>query len=332
MITRILHTADWHLDQSNIRYTLPPVDRLVEIAEEQDPALVIHGGDYFIHRGSIHPEITWLVRDRLHRLANRSRRGLLAISGNHDQVFQAGLHDGLAGAVAIRDDSDDEDNRIQCATTAAGPRVIHESGLSFILIPTVNKYWLHAATETEDKLDAGALLTGMVQSLILAEKAAGRDPIVVYHGTFAGATLSNEQVMTAGMDIALPQTAVAGAAVVLAGHIHHAQTLAGPGCEIHYPGSIAPLTWNDKRLEPRALLVEVEHDEAGKVASVHVDPIPLPVVSQMIEYGVLPDDWRLGDSVEEILVGAIKLSGALPGDRLRRGPLAGHRQPPGRPR
>lgn len=331
MKTRLLFTADWHLDQSNIRYTLPAVDALVQVARERKPDLVIHGGDYFVHRGSIHPEINWLVRDRLHELAAAAggRRiafdavSMLAISGNHDQVFQHGMHDGLAGAVAVASDQDDIGRGIVTATTATGPRVVivdadggGSGTLSFVLIPTVNKYWLHSQTETEDKQDAGALLDSMVQSLILAEKAAGRDPIVVYHGTFVGARLSNEQVMTAGMDVALPQTAVNGAAVVLAGHIHHAQELDGPGCKIHYPGSIAPLTWNDKKLAPRALLVEIEHDEGGRVQGVDVEAIPLPVVSQMVEHEV-SDLPRNDGSVAWWIENEINASGVGSGDRLR---------------
>lgn len=332
MKTTILFSADWHIDQSNIRYTLPAVDALVKIARERKPDLVVHGGDYFVHRGSIHPEINWVVRDRLHELAAAAggRRivfdavSMLAISGNHDQVFQHGMHDGLAGAVAVASDQDDIGRGIVTATTATGPRVVIVDGdggdtgtLSFVLIPTVNKYWLHSQTETEDKLDAGALLDSMVQSLILAEKAQGRTPIVVYHGTFAGARTGNEQVMTAGMDIALPQTAVNGAAIVLAGHIHHAQELDGPGCKIYYPGSIAPLTWNDKKLEPRALLVEVEHDEGGRVQGVDVEAIPLPVVSQMVESEITANACWYELPVADVLDEHVLRSGARAGDRLR---------------
>lgn len=267
---RILHTADWHLDLANLDYTVPAVEALIEKAHEIHPDLVVHAGDIAVHRGAIHPHVARKLRVLLTQLAETATFGMLLIEGNHDQVYTAGRDGAALGILAGKDSGQSADGKIRIVTRPEIVGFEGPAGTRFVCVPSPNRYWLDAAKANGgDESDVTGLLASIVRGLV-AE--AGPGCIGVYHGSIAGGTAGDEFTMKAGMEGVLPASAWDGCGLVLCGHLHHGQRLSG---RFYYPGSIAPLTWNDRLLQPAAFL----HDTRAET----VEAIPLPVVSQMLQ-------------------------------------------------
>lgn len=322
----VLHTADWHNDAQTREFVEPAIEYLVSKAEEIRPDYVVFAGDAYIHRGTVRPHSLAFNRSAFSRLADAAKDGFLAISGNHDQEFRFDLVDAMAATISDVRTSDGTlfDGKVELATR--GPRVavfpVTEAGISFVLVPTPNKFWLHALESSglidlEAEGGAGRIIEDAIQGMILEELAAGRRPIVVYHGTAAGSRLSNEQVMHAGIDIPISTAAFRGAAAGLLGHVHHPQEIAGSvsAPPLFYPGAIAPGTWNDAKLEPCAYLHTFEGDGL-EVRLIKTERVMIPVSSQMIEIEIPAAAWA-DRAVEEVIVEAISSSPAGRGDRVR---------------
>ncbi len=314
---RILHTADWHLDQSNLEYTLPAIEAAIESAGEYD--LFVHAGDLAVHRGKIHPNVAWEIRRLMTMCVNRStlQQGIL-VPGNHDVSYMGEVKGMAPGILAGGDQDFGINGRLAIANQ---PRSIDVDGILFLCVPSPSKYQIQVWRENnplQADMDPDALLAEVVRGLITeADQLHYKTTLGIFHGTFRNAVLGNEQLMTSGMDISLPTTAFNGCQMVMAGHIHNKQIMdQGERCPIYYPGASAPLTWNDKRLEPAWYLYETETDDQGNF-DYSVTTVPVPVLSQMIE-----TDLELEDSIEiddwkKVLSIIVDESGATAGDRVR---------------
>lgn len=283
---KVLHTADWHLDLSNLEFAVPAIEAGIK-AEPYD--LFVHAGDLAVNRSMIHPHVAYEIRSAIDRGIADASCGGIVVAGNHDQSFIAerkGMVEGIMG---------DGHNDLLLAST---PVVEIRCGVGFVCIPTPNKYW--AKSQGPDA-DIGALLHTMIQAKIA--EARGYDGVkwvaVIYHGTIGGAMLSDEVLMPSGVDISVPHTAFNGADIVLAGHIHHRQELPGSvdGTRppVFYSGAPAPLTWNDRHLEPGMYLHTFGETEITS------ELVPLPVLSQMIHHDLdVPVDYE-GNLTADIL-------------------------------
>ena len=274
---RILFTADWHMDQTNLDLTVPPARWLVENAANYD--LFIHGGDVAVHRGMIHPHVAFEIRSKCAALAEKATFGGLIVRGNHDDTFSE-LHDTLVGIFGTHN-AVEGNNRIRLAVRPSYYPYKQKDGsiIGVVAIPSPNKHWLMAYAENEgiERVEVISLLEDVIRGLILEAQQHADAVVVAYHGSVTGARLGNEMTMTSGLDVSVSRSCFDGANYVLAGHIHHHQVLPGTatGPPIAYPGSLAPLTWNEKNHEPMVLLLDT--DTWDLLAE------PVPVVSQMID-------------------------------------------------
>lgn len=319
---RILHTADWHLDRKNLDYTLPVTKYLADLALEHDVDVVVNAGDLAMHRGNIHPDVALAARRAMLDLARATRTGkAVFVSGNHDMAISAQQHGIGAGVFSGRYDGESADGTI---IVAEQPRV-HTFPIApgldchLVLVPTPNKKAAQAALG--DGVNIDGLLQQAVAGLVSEAADASAGPILaVYHGTVRGAKLGNEMVMKAGVDVSLPHEAFAGCEAVLAGHIHHAQIMQGSP-RVYYPGAIAPLTWNDKRLVPKCYIYTIE--AAGEEWTLDVEAFDLPVISQMLEIEEAIDDSIGASTAATRMFDLCFHAGAKEGDRVRvtlRGP------------
>lgn len=274
---RILHIGDLHLDPRTTELTEAPLEAACEIAERDRPDLTVVPGDLAIRRTHLHPDTAWRLRRAFGRLARASRFGLVVVEGNHDQSFAKGLHGMLAGVAGGADPSRSDDGTVRLITE---PTVLHFPGAPVSIVAVPHPHFEYLALAPEQGVTAEGLIQQMIQGLIAAETAKGLDVVVVYHGTITGCTTGSERIMPAGMDVPIPLDAFGGAAAVLLGHIHQRQEIGGGADSIlpvaTYPGSIAPITWGERDLEPAAYMHGFEPGQKPRR-----DAIPLPVVAQM---------------------------------------------------
>ncbi len=86
---KILHTADWHLGKSiegreRQEEQIKVMDEICQIADEEQIDLVLIAGDIY---QTVNPP-AWaenLFYETIHRLSDYGKRGVIVISGNHDQ-------------------------------------------------------------------------------------------------------------------------------------------------------------------------------------------------------------------------------------------------------
>ena len=278
---KILHTGDWHYDLPNLDDTTWAADHLIQSAPEVD--LVINTGDFAVHRGYINPHVSFCIRRDVYRLNALTRMGSILLMGNHDQSFHAdrcgtvgGVFDGVIMSATSRMLRVIERPLIHLFDS------LDNSGLriAVVSIPTPNKYWLAAANGGFSDDQAGALVDAMIRGKIVEARRQADVVIVDYHGTVIGAQASTERVMTAGMDIAVSREAFRGASAVMLGHIHHKQVFAPTEGlpPMIYPGSLAPATWGERRLEPAAYVWDFSPD-----GDAEWEEITIPVRHQMID-------------------------------------------------
>lgn len=312
---KILFTGDWHLDLANLAYTVPAIETGIATARYAGEGydLFVHAGDLVVNRSTVHPHVAHEVR-RLIEKGSACRRGGIVIAGNHDQSFQAdrvGMVEGIVGGTSFEN--------IEIASMLKTIfREVDGCEVAFVCVPTPNKY--HARALALQGADLVETMTIAVQGAIADAKSQGAKNIVgVYHGEITGAMISDERQMPSGVDLALPQSAFAGCDIVLAGHIHRRQHLreTANGPEVVYCGAVAPLTWNDEKMQPAMYLIEISDLHVG------VSSIPLPIVSQMIGLEVNIDATT--PSAFDAVVEAVDLAHPHAGDRVRvrvRGPGA----------
>ncbi|MDR6488685.1 exonuclease SbcD [Chryseobacterium vietnamense] len=102
---KILHTADWHLGKrldrfSRLEEQVLVMNEIVQIADEQNVALVLIAGDLF---DNFNPgvEAAELFYKTLKRLSLNGKRPVIAISGNHDSPSLINAPDPLARECGI---------------------------------------------------------------------------------------------------------------------------------------------------------------------------------------------------------------------------------------
>ncbi len=86
---KILHTADWHLGKSlegrdRQKEQIDVLDEICQIADDEKVNLVLVAGDIY---QTVNPP-AWaenLFYETIYRLSNNGKRGVVVISGNHDQ-------------------------------------------------------------------------------------------------------------------------------------------------------------------------------------------------------------------------------------------------------
>jgi DNA repair exonuclease SbcCD ATPase subunit len=304
---RILFTADWHFDLKNLDLTVPAVEAMERIPNVD---LFIHGGDLVVHRGGVHPHVSYHLRRAFKRLLGKS--GGILVAGNHDDSYHAERSDTAAGIFGEDETTTGFGEKLLIASRPMIPNGTWggDTNVAFVCIPTPSKYAL-AGLVTEGDSPASLLAEIIRGNIVNAREMTGPagKVVVVYHGTIAGAYLGNEQVMPAGSDIQMPTDVFRGADLVLAGHIHEPQEFGGQ--PIWYAGAIAPLTWGERLIEPRVLVVDIEN---GEIA---VTSHPLPVVCQMVERRIEAGSDQPAQVVQMIDDYASKNRGDLGGQRVR---------------
>lgn len=265
---RILHTSDWHLGRTFHQVSLLDeqalvVDRIAQIAQDQQVDLVVIAGDIFDR--AVPPADAVRLFARAVRQLRATTDAVVAISGNHDSATRVGAHDELllAAGVSLRG----EVARIAepfVLTPDDGPPV-HVYLLPY-LDPVGARPVLESLGAQPDEPGTArrathAEVTRMATDLVRAHAAAAGDvrTVVVAH-TFAagGAGSDSERPLAIGTVDVVDLSTFDGFHYVALGHLHGRQSF--DGGRIAYSGTPLPYSFSEETHTKSVRIVDLAND------------------------------------------------------------------------
>ena len=265
---RILHTSDWHLGRTFHQTSLLDeqalvVDRIAEIARDQQVDLVVIAGDIF-DRGVPPADAVRLFAHAVRQL-RATTDAVVAISGNHDSATRVGAHDELllAAGVSLRGD----------VTRVAEPFVLTPDDgppVHVYLVPFLDPVAARPVLESLGARpdDPGAArrathgeVTRMATDLIRTHVAASGDvrTVVVAH-TFAagGKDSDSERPLAIGTVDVVDLSTFSGFDYVALGHLHGRQSF--DGGRIAYSGTPLPYSFSEETHTKSVRIVDLAPD------------------------------------------------------------------------
>jgi DNA repair protein SbcD/Mre11 len=276
---KILHTSDWHVGkvlkgQPRTDEQMAALRAVIEVAQEEQPDLVIMSGDLFDNAAPT-PEAQKIVYRALAALRATGAE-VLVIAGNHDNgpALDALRIWAEAAGVTLRGRiSDRAADHIVTGVTRAG-----ESWRCLALPFLSQRYAIRALDMFElTQAEAHSTYADHLSRLLTAIAAEGfSDPaavnIVTAHLTVVGAAMGGgEREAHTILGYAVPTTVFpSNAHYVALGHLHRAQTMPGH-CPVRYSGSPLPIDFGEQDNPPSVTIVEASADTTALIREV-----PLP--------------------------------------------------------
>ncbi len=271
---RLLHTSDWHVGKamrgaSRAAEHEAVLAEIVGIANEREVDVVLVAGDLF-ETAAPSPESERIVYRALLGLAADARRPVAVISGNHDNSRRlAAVAPLLAlGGVTVQTAlaSPDHGGVLAIDVGAVALRV------AMVPFPS-QRYVVHA----DDLMGLGAdkhaqLYDDRLRKVIEALAggfADGAVNVVLAHLFCAGGVLGGgERSAHTIIDYSVSVTAFpATAHYVALGHLHRAQSLAGP-CPIFYSGSPLQMDFGESSDTKAVLVIDADPGVPASVTEV----------------------------------------------------------------
>lgn len=251
-MTKILHTADWHIRDADINEIEKCMDFLIQTAKKEKPDVIIHAGDFYDSQDiKTDSKSTKLLFRAISDLAN-----IAPVVG----IIGTPTHDGTAAEVldhikaeypvhiAIRPEQIYlyEDGQIETGVfnRMGGPLT---AVISLVPAPTKRFFQTNSDIKGSDSEIAqamNALFAGFGSKYREVVEKYGTYPhIGAGHWNITGSLISENQSLT-GVDIELSrdQMALAECDLWCMGHIHFSQQI---GENIFYSGSIFRLNWGE---------------------------------------------------------------------------------------
>ncbi|MFZ2651754.1 MAG: exonuclease SbcCD subunit D [Burkholderiaceae bacterium] len=251
-MTRLLHSADWHLGRflhgrSLLDDQAYVLDQFVALARSEGVDAVIIAGD--IYDRSVPPaDAVALLDDVLARLVLDCAIPVLLIAGNHDSADRIGFGGRILGkqGLTVRGTLDD-----------LSPVLLTDrhGTLAFHLLPYVDPVFARALPGGAALNDHQSAMTHVV-SILRAQRVAGQRNVLVGHAFVAGGSESeSERPLAVGGSGMVGADTFEGFDFVALGHLHQPQVL-GSG-RIHYPGSLLKYSFNEVDHRKGVSLVEI---------------------------------------------------------------------------
>ena len=242
---RILHTGDWHFGRtlegrSRLEEQEAFMDELVELVRDQDIDLVLVAGDVY---DSVNPPAAaeQLFYDGIARLAERGKRHVAIISGNHDHPDRLAASGPLAHGLGITlvGWPTPEIQTIPVARTGELARLIA------LPYPSESRLRELLSEEAEEEALRSHYSDRVGQWLrrLAGQFAPGTVNLIMSHlYVLGGAESESERPIQVGGAYTVDTAALcAGAQYVALGHLHRPQTVKAPSL-IRYCGS--PLAYS----------------------------------------------------------------------------------------
>ncbi|MBB4664928.1 exonuclease SbcCD subunit D [Conexibacter arvalis] len=311
-MTRLLHTADWHLGRAFHGEDLLDaqagfVDFVVETARAEAVDGIVIAGDLY-DRALPPVDAVRLADEALSRLAEVAP--VVLISGNHDSAARLGFGGRLLARAGVHVATD----------PARIGRPVELAGALVYPLPYLEPDLVRETLAVDERSHAAVTAAAMerVRADVAARGAGGAPVVVVAHAFVAGAAGSDsERDLAVGGAAHVPPSVFGGADYVALGHLHGPQVVAGIG---RYAGS--PLAFSFSEANHRKSLALVSLGAAGAGAETELVPLPVPRPLATIR-GTLDEllaDPRLreheGAWVQATLTDPVRPSDAM--ERLRR--------------
>ena len=287
---KILHTADWHLRDSDINECRKVTWALVGSAGRRDPDLIIIAGDIFHSRNTgMESESAKLAFDRIARLADIAPVVILIGTPSHDGLcIEIARYIGSTNPVHVSTIPE------QLYFTVAGelwtgppPDDLKEAISAVITcIPQpTKKYFQSLGSIAETDQQISDAMTAMYAGFGAEAKSYQCPHILVGHFQVGGAVVSSGQnLIGRDIEISKAQLESASADLICLGQIHKGQQI---GSNIFYSGSIYRLTCGEP--EPKGFYLH-EIDIMGAATdephfNVHPRFIELPA-RKIVKFGI----------------------------------------------
>jgi len=268
---RILHTSDWHLGRIFHGESLLPeqeaaIDRMVEIATDQQVDLVVVAGDLF-DRALPPASAVELLGQAVRRLRDTGAT-VVAIAGNHDSHVRIGAYDPLlAEGISLRGDPARGHEPLMVTPRSGDPVAVY---LLPYLDPSLAGPVLAAdgkpEPDTREPEARRPRLTHDAVTRLAAERIrtdlAGRSgtrSVLLAHSFVAGGTTSeSERELSVGNLDRVALDAFTGLDYVALGHLHGAQGFADG--RIAYSGTPLPYSFSEETHTKSVRIVELAAD------------------------------------------------------------------------
>lgn len=251
---KILHTADWHIGDKhgpsnngvNLRAqdTLNCLNKLVRVAKEEKPDLVLVSGDIF--------DTAEIMQRRSHQEVLQARNIIFQLSkaaGNVIVMRGTPNHDSEWAFEELKGHFELVPN-VQIVTQ---PQVITLDGVSVAVLPGFDRGVFRAKYPGLGKEEENEVLTGEISNIVKGLKTmCGTDDLTILmaHYTVPGCNVESGQVMMlTQFEPIIPVDALTAADydLVALGHIHRPQQLFDRNW--YYSGAVNALTFNDEGQE-----------------------------------------------------------------------------------
>lgn len=241
---KVLHSADWHLRDTDIEEAEKCLEKVIEVARTEEVDLIVIAGDIFDSRDiKMESKAARLAIETISSLANIAPVAIVIGTPSHDGSapeilrYARGEYDIY---VATRPVQVHLDNGDLCYRPA-GDR---ESECVVTLIPQPTKQYFQTGSDIKgSSLEIGAAMSALLAGFGAQASNYKAPHVLVYHGGISGARISNGQTL-AGQDIevSIEQLSLTGADVHCCGHIHLPQPI---GEKTFYSGSIYAKDWGE---------------------------------------------------------------------------------------
>lgn len=244
---KILHTADWHVQDSTIEEATKCLDFLVETAEQESPDVIIHAGDTF-NSGDVKldSKAAKLIIRTFNRLADIAPVAVILGTPSHDGTA-AEILSFVRGKypihVAVRPEQIFLSKGIGFADIEDAAKY---GGCDAVisLMPAPTKQFFQGSGDIKQGDAEIAAAMSQIFAGFGATAAGFPVPhILAGHWNTTGSLISETQVLT-GVDIEISpdMMALSNADLILLGHIHLKQQLKN---NIFYSGSLFSNNWGE---------------------------------------------------------------------------------------
>ncbi|ADB51380.1 exonuclease SbcCD subunit D [Conexibacter woesei] len=268
-MTRLLHTADWHLGRAFHGEDLLSeqaafVDFAVATARAERVDGILIAGDLY-DRALPPVDAVRLASDALARLSEIAP--VVVISGNHDSAARLGFGAELLARAGVHVVTD----------PASAGTAVEVGGALVYPLPYLEPDLVREELGVQERSHAavtGAAMERVRADIARRRSAAGSAPVVVMaHAFVSGAAGSeSERDLAVGGAAHVPPGTFAGADYVALGHLHGPQIAGGAACR--YAGS--PLAFSFSEAPQRKSVALVDVGAAGAPVGVELLPCPVP--------------------------------------------------------
>ncbi len=283
---RILHTADWHLGRrlegrSRHDEQVAALDEICRIAEEEHADAVVVAGDIF---DTYHPptESESLFYRTMTRLADRGRRGVIVIAGNHDSPDRLLAADPYARSLGIvtigypkdipplHDAGSDRTSCLESDASFVRVRTPRRGEiLSVLALPYPSESRLREAISVAVDDEEQAMIDYNRRIREFMEGIAGRflpgEPNIIASHLFVhgGEESESERPISIGGAYTVDPTSFPGTAGYVAlGHLHRSQEKRGErDIPIRYSGSILQYSFSEAGQKKSVVMLETDGTE-----------------------------------------------------------------------